>query len=113
MKKTEKNKPSLTSLKSLIKKIDENKQPIAKKLFARANFMEKNLILLEKTIKNEGAVIELKNGNGFTTLSEHPAQKTYNTMVGKYNAVLKTILDLIPVGDDDEDDLKRFLRNKK
>ena len=36
------------------------------------------------------------SGNGFETYSEHPAQKSYNTMIRNYNATLKQLADLAP-----------------
>lgn len=108
------NKNKTTELKKVIELIDENKRAFAYKLFDRAVFMEKTLCKLEKTIKKEGAVITGVNGNGFEVTSEHPAQKSYNTMIGKYNALIKSIVELIPEASrSDGDELVEFIRAGK
>ncbi len=100
------------TLKSLIKLVDENQKPILKKLIDRALHMEKTLLELENKVKEEGAVIETTNGNGFRVLSEHPAQKSYNSMIGRYNALMKTILDSLPKGEEEADELMEFLKKR-
>ena len=37
-----------------------------------------------------------KNGNGFNVTQEHPAQKSYNTMIGKYTAVIAKLDEMLP-----------------
>ena len=103
------NKHDIKDLKQLLELIDENRQPVAKKLLSRIKFMDATLNKLQSQIKREGAV----NGNGFKTKTEHPAQKSYNTMIGRYNALVKTFIDLIPTGSGGDDELLSFLRGGK
>jgi hypothetical protein len=42
-------------------------------------------------------------------MTEHPAQKSYNTMIGRYNAMVKSLVDMIPSGETDKDDLMDFI----
>lgn len=103
MAENKKKKANINSLKKSIELIDENRRVFAEKLLCRAEFMEATLNKLEEQIKTDGAVITAINGNGFDVMSEHPAQKSYNVMIGKYNALIKTIIDMIPdIGQDDE-----------
>lgn len=103
------NISALTNIKKAIGLIDESKRMLALKLLDRVEFMEKTLLELEAIIKKDGAVLCTTNGNGFEILSEHPAQKSYNVMIGKYNAMVKTLLDLIPEGKSEGDELMNFL----
>lgn len=106
-------KQNIKDLKELLTLIDDNRKPIAKKLISRIKFMDGTLNKLQTQIKREGAVIEAVNGNGFKTKTEHPAQKSYNTMIGRYNALVKTFSELIPVGNVDNDELLDFLNGGK
>lgn len=83
--------------------LDENKSKIVKKLYAEAAFMEVTLEELQARINEEGAIIETINGNGFTVLQENPAQKSYNTMIRNYNTIIKTLAEIIPVADTDDE----------
>lgn len=105
-------RPKTKTLKELCELVDENKKPVVKRLVSRAAYMEKTLSELEKTVKTEGAVIKTRNGNGFEVLSEHPAQKSYNAMIGRYNALMKTILDTLPEGVREDDELMEFLKKR-
>ncbi len=97
-------------LKELIDLMGENQKPIAKKLLEQISFMEKTLKKLQKQISSDGAIIEAKNGNGFTVKTEHPAQKSYNTMIGRYNAVVKTFIELVPSSAPKDDEFLGFIK---
>ncbi len=60
-------------------------------LFKRAAFMAITLKEMEGIINREGTVRQGTNGNGFTTYSEHPAQKSYNTMMKNYSGVMSKL----------------------
>lgn len=105
-------KKELAELKKSIGLIGENKRAFARKLYGRIEFMDETLNELEQKIKDDGPIVEGVNGNGFKVMQEHPAQKSYNVMVGKYNAMVKTIIDLIPENVEEGDDLMNFIRGK-
>lgn len=105
-------KQGLAAFKESLEILPENKKYLAKKLFKRIEFMDKTLNELQKKIKNEGAVISTTNGNGFEVLTENPAQKSYNVMIGKYNAAIKTLLDLVPEAASGGDRLFEFLQKR-
>lgn len=113
-KKTEEKlgNTGLSQIKKALDTIPENKKIFAEKLYKRVKFMDKTLDDLQKTIKKEGPVIETKNGNGFTVLTENPAQKSYTSMMGKYNASVKNLLDLIPNDARVDDELMSFIKGK-
>lgn len=94
--------------KGIFEKIEEEKKPFAEKLYQQAAFMSATLKELQEKIDDEGAVIVSTNGNGFKTTQEHPAQKSYNTMIRNYNATIKSLLDLLPENQN-EDELIGFL----
>lgn len=106
-------KQDIKKLKELLEDMPENQKSVADKLLSRIDFMDKTLNKLQRQIRNEGAIITALNGNGFKTITEHPAQKSYNTMIGRYNALVKTFIDLIPTDDAGEDELLNFVRGNK
>lgn len=112
MSEESKKKTGLAAFKESLETLPENKKYLANKLFKNIQFMDKTLKELQEKIKNEGAVITTTNGNGFEVLTENPAQKSYNIMIGKYNAAVKTMLDLLPAGVGEDDPLMGFLKNR-
>lgn len=103
---------NLSKLKKIIKAVDENRRPVAENIYSKLLFLDATLAELEQQIKDEGAVIELVNGNGFKTIAEHPAQKSYNTMIGRYNALIKTFIDIIPDGARQGDEFLDFVSGR-
>lgn len=95
----------------IYKSLDENKKIFAEKLYSEAVHMERTLARLKEQVENDGPVIEVTNGNGFTTINEHPAQKSYNTMIRNYNATLKALEDLAPVAQKKESKLKALMED--
>ena len=87
----------------MCKSLDENKARVAKKLYAEAAFMEVTLEELQKRVNEDGAIISTINGNGFAVLQENPAQKSYNTMIRNYNTVIKTLTEIIPPAETDDE----------
>lgn len=87
---------SKKEIKGYYKDLPEEKRTFAEKLVDKLMFMERTLKQLEKRIREDGAIIEGKNGNGFEVVQENPAQKTYNTMIKNYNATAKMLIDMLP-----------------
>lgn len=83
-------------LSEIFADIAANKKALCEKLIQNAAFMAVTLEDLQETIQEEGAVINFINGNGFETMQEHPAQKSYNTMINRYSSVIKQLQDLLP-----------------
>lgn len=83
-------------LAKLYEGLPPNKRELTDGLLTNAAFMAATLEELQETINRDGAVITAQGGNGFESIKEHPAQKSYNVMIGRYNNVLKTLDDLLP-----------------
>ena len=75
-------------------------------------FMKITLMELQEIVNSEGAVTTGLNGNGFEVTSEHPAQKAFNTMIKNYNATIKTLVDMLPEKEDD-DEMMAFIKGGK
>lgn len=89
-------KKELRKLKALYKSIPKNRLKLYEKSIEEAAFMAIDLEDLRETVTKEGPVIRQKNGNGFTVTQEHPAQKSYNAMIGKYTALIDKLNELLP-----------------
>ena len=83
-------------LAKLYEGLPANKRELVDGLIANAAFMAVTLEDLQTQVTEEGAVIEQKNGNGFMSKMEHPAQKSYNTMINRYNATIKVLGEMLP-----------------
>lgn len=105
-------KLDIKCLKDIYSSLDKDKLVFAEKLIDQLLFMQETLDQLQKKIKEEGAVIESINGNGFNTYNENPAQKSYNSMIKNYNATIKQLLDLIPEKEA-SDELLDFIGSSK
>ena len=113
MPKAKQRKTELEVFESLYESIDENKKPLAKKLYSQAIFMEKTLNELQELVNNEGAIVTTTNGNGFDVMSEHPAQKSYNTMINRYTALMAKLIDMLPEESKANDELLNFIGGGK
>ena len=100
---------STIKAREAVELVSETHRELAKKLYKRICFMDKTLTGLEKQVREEGAIITAVNGNGFDVMTEHPAQKSYNTMIGRYNAMVKSLVDMIPSSKTNKDDLMDFI----
>ena len=89
-------KEEYTKLHKLYEGLPKNKLTLVEGLIENAAFMTVTLEDLQEKIKEEGAVIVAKNGNGFDITQEHPAQKSYNAMINRYTSVIKQLDALLP-----------------
>lgn len=102
-------KQEINKYKKIFAKIDEEKQPFAERLYKQAAFMEVTLQELQDRVKENGAIVEGMNGNGFVVCSENPAQKSYNIMIKNYNATIKALVDMLPKEEKESDELLNFI----
>lgn len=86
-------------IKKILKDVDKDKLSLNEKLIQNAAFMSATLLELQEKIKTEGAVIKSINGNGFEVMGEHPAQKSYNTMINRFASTMKQLTGLLPDGE--------------
>ena len=61
----------------------------------QASFMYVTLLELQERINEEGSV-ELFEQGSQKMIREHPAVKSYNSMIKNYNATIKQLNDLLP-----------------
>ncbi|MFT8459968.1 MAG: hypothetical protein ABF695_12350 [Liquorilactobacillus ghanensis] len=92
----EKNKDELIlkeyrKLKRIMKPIGREQIKAIDDLLQRLAFMTITLSDLEADIKVKGAIVDFENGKQLMRI-ENPAQKSYNTMINRYNALYSTIL---------------------
>ncbi len=100
----------MSKLTEFYKDLPEEKRVFAKKLIDQLTWMEKTLRKLKKTVDENGATFTATNGNGFEIVQEHPAQKSYNTMIKNYNATLKQLIELLPEEKGtEEDELMKYI----
>lgn len=88
-------KKELTKLNRIFKNLPKEKQKLAEGLKSQAAFMMATLAELQDIMNRDGPV-ELFEQGAQRMLREHPAAKTYNTMVRNYTSVCKALFDLLP-----------------
>lgn len=113
MPKVKQEKTDLEVFESLYESIDEKKKPLAEKLYQQAIFMEKTLIELQNDVIENGAILKTVNGNGFDVVMENPAQKSYNTMINRYTALMAKLIDMLPEESNTSDELLDFIGGDK
>lgn len=67
----------------------------ARPIVERVAFMTITLCALEETIKTKGATYLFEQGKQ-RMLVENPAQKAYSTLINRYTAAYKMLIDLLP-----------------
>lgn len=105
-------KRELKKLKDIFKNLPDNKKKLCSSLIDNAAFMAVTLKALSDEINAMGAVYEMHNGKQ-QMFCENPAQKSYNTMINRYTAVIKQLLDLLPESQQEatQDELTTFIHD--
>ena len=85
----------INRLTNLFKDIDANKRLTAKGLIEEASFMKATLQELKVMIDEHGPIDEMPQGE-YSILREHPALKSYNTMVQRYTNIINQLTNLHP-----------------
>lgn len=85
----------ITRLTRLFKDIEVNRRLTAKGLIEEAAFMRITLQELKKEIDKNGPIDEMPQGD-YSILREHPALKSYNTMVQRYTNIIDKLTNLHP-----------------
>ncbi|EUJ41969.1 hypothetical protein [Brochothrix campestris] len=95
MKNKTKIKRRYDNLVKIFDEIPEEKVRVAKPLMQRLAFMQVTLEKLEEEVNEYGPIILMENGKQVMNI-ENPAQKSYNAMINRYNAMYSKVLDLLP-----------------
>ncbi len=109
--RTQKSK-ELKRLEKIFKDIRPDKKETVRKLIENAAFMEVQLSSLQKEIIEKGPVSEYQNGENQWGTKKSPEVEIYNTMIKNYTAVVKQLMELLPEGDGNGDELLDFIGDK-
>lgn len=82
-------------LTKLYSDIEKNRRLTVKGLIDEAAYMRITLTELKEEIDKNGPIDEMPQGE-YSILREHPALKSYNTMVQRYSSIIKQLTDLLP-----------------
>ena len=102
----------LKRLEKIFKDIRPDKKETVRKLIENAAFMEVQLSGLQKEIAEKGPVSEYQNGENQWGTKKSPEVEIYNTMIKNYTAVVKQLLELLPEGDGNGDELLDFIGDR-
>ena len=95
LEKEKKIKTEFNKLKKLFKNLEKDKVEMANRLMQQASFMYVTLLELQEIINEEGSVDLFEQGSQ-KMIREHPAVKSYNSMIKNYSATIKQLNDLLP-----------------
>ncbi|RKO62387.1 hypothetical protein [Caldibacillus debilis] len=112
--KDEKIKKEIRRLKKIYADLDGKKREVAEGLINEAAFMKATLEELKELIDQNGPIDEMPQGE-YSILREHPAVKTYNTMIQRYSTVMKQLADLLPKEDkkvEEDDGFEAFVMER-
>ena len=101
-------------LTNLFKDIDSNKRLTAKGLIEEASFMKVTLHELKQMIDESGPIDEMPQGE-YSLLREHPALKSYNTMVQRCTNIINQLTNLHPkeeIKKEVDDGFESFVRKR-
>ena len=99
----------IEQLKNAYANMDKNRRVYAEKMIDQLRFMDETLTDLQRQVREDGPIATFVNGNGFEITQEHPAQKSYNTMIKNYNSTIKILADMLPKDAEQKDELLDFL----
>lgn len=101
----------MKKVKTLLRDIPKDRQPIAQSLYNELVFIQNTLDTLKVQVEEDGPTAMFKQGRQ-EFLREHPALKAYNTTVQRYSLLYKQLVDLLPPADTGEqnDALIDFLK---
>jgi hypothetical protein len=101
----------ITELTRITKDVSKDKRAFVDRLINQAAFMCATLNELQGILNTDGA-IELFEQGVQKMLREHPAAKTYNTMIKNYISIIKQLSEIVPPEEGEKDPLKEFLNKK-
>ena len=98
-------------LKKLLADLDDDKKKAAEGLIDECSFMRATLIQYREYITTEGLIDVMQQGS-YTVKREHPAIRSYSTMIQKYASACKQLFDMLPAKpiipeSDDFDDFRK------
>jgi len=111
--KNDKIKKEIRRLKRIYKDLEGRKKQVVDGLINEAAYMKATLEELKVMIDEKGPIDEMSQGS-YSILREHPAVKTYNTMIQRYTTVIKQLADLLPkeLPKEDDDGFESFVSER-
>ncbi len=106
-------KKEIARLNKILADVDDKKRKTAEGLIEESAFMRATLQELKQEIDINGPIDEMSQGD-YSILREHPALKSYNTVIQRYTNIIKQLLDLLPkdVQTEDVDILEEFVLSR-
>jgi hypothetical protein len=100
-------------LNGLLEELDQHKKKAAEGLIEECAFMRATLKQYRDYMSTEGLIDEMQQGV-YTIKREHPAVRSYCTMIQKYAAACKQLFDMLPNKPvvPDTDDFEDFRKSK-
>lgn len=102
----------MRKVKTLLKEIPEERKPIANSLYNELTFIEETMKQLKEKVKEDGPVTLFRQGSN-EYYREHPALKSYNSLVQRFSLLYKQLVDLMPKTEPvaKSDELMDFLKD--
>ena len=112
--KEKKIKKELNRLIKIINGISPERHEVAKALVEELAFMKVTLEECREVVNREGIIETFEQGKQ-RFLREHPATKVYSTLINRYVAACKQLIDLLPAAEVSkaEDELLKFIKEAK
>ncbi|MDE6182050.1 MAG: hypothetical protein K2F59_02440 [Eubacteriales bacterium] len=99
----------LEKFNKIFENIEENKRYIVQNLIENAVFMAVELKKLQKIIRKNGCTETYQNGNNQYGKKKSSEVEVYNSMIKNYSSVIKQLTDLLPNGNNTQDELMALL----
>lgn len=106
-------KKEIRRLNRIFKEVDKDRKDASKGLIEESAFMKLTLIELKILIDENGPIDEMPQGD-YSILREHPALKSYISMINRYTSVSKELFNLLPkeVQKEGDDGFDAFLMKR-
>ncbi|HAI86532.1 MAG TPA: hypothetical protein DCL63_06025, partial [Firmicutes bacterium] len=107
-------KREMTRLRRLFKPMSKDRLQAAEGLIQEVAFMHVTLEETRYIIDRDGVIERFEQGKQ-KFLREHPATKVYSSLINRYAAACKQLLDLLPDGapKEQEDELMAFVKRQR
>ena len=103
----------LEKLNKIFQNIDDDKKQVVGGLIENAAFMADELQKLRIYITEHGCTETYQNGANQFGKKKSSEADMYNTMIKNYTSVIKQLLEQLPKGSGEEDELMGFIKGKK
>ena len=96
-------------ISNLFESMSPERKELARPLIENASFLSVTLEELREEITNNGIKEKYQNGNNQLGFKDSVETRTYNAMLRTYMSIIKQLSDMLPSGNEnEEDDFDRF-----